>query len=115
MAEAAGPVGPAFRTAMDFRTSMEGNSMRTITKALVGATTAVGIAVGGLATAGTAAAAPAPQQAPAQVASADVTPLAVVNLGLTNQQARWWQCYLRDGGYRPGTIDGYLGTDSWKA
>jgi peptidoglycan hydrolase-like protein with peptidoglycan-binding domain len=30
-------------------------------------------------------------------------------------RAKHWQCYLRDLGYRPGTIDGQLGTDSWKA
>ncbi|MFH8453737.1 peptidoglycan-binding protein [Streptomyces fungicidicus] len=86
--------------------------MRTITKALVAATAAVGIAAGGLATAGTAAAAPAPVQ---QSAGAEAGTLAVVNLGLSTNQAKRWQCWLRDLGYKPGTIDGQLGTQSWKA
>ncbi|MFC9429136.1 peptidoglycan-binding protein [Streptomyces sp. NPDC056987] len=87
--------------------------MRALTKALVSATTAVGIAVGGLATAGTAMAAPAPAQQ--QAVSAEVAPLAVVNLGLSTAQAKHWQCWLRALGYNPGTIDGQLGTNSWKA
>ncbi|MGA6226797.1 peptidoglycan-binding domain-containing protein [Streptomyces umbrinus] len=87
--------------------------MRAPTKALVSVTTAVGIAVGGLATAGTATAVPAPARQ--QAASAEVAPLAVVNLGLSTAQAKDWQCWLRALGYNPGTIDGQLGTDSWKA
>jgi len=88
--------------------------MRVLTKALVGATTAVGIAVGGLATAGTATAAPAPVQQ--QVGGADaVTPLAVNNLGLNTARAKNWQCWLRLVGFDPGAIDGQLGTGSWKA
>ncbi|MFJ2774729.1 peptidoglycan-binding protein [Streptomyces sp. NPDC087300] len=37
------------------------------------------------------------------------------NLGLNAAHAKNWQCYLDYWGYRPGTIDGQLGTDSWKA
>ncbi|MCZ4515493.1 peptidoglycan-binding domain-containing protein, partial [Streptomyces sp. ActVer] len=44
-----------------------------------------------------------------------VAPLAVVNLGLNTRHAMNWQCWLRDTGYDPGTIDGLLGTSSWKA
>ncbi|MDW4905159.1 peptidoglycan-binding domain-containing protein, partial [Streptomyces sp. ADMS] len=84
-----------------------------LTKALVSATAAVGIAAGGLATAGTAMAAPAPAQQ--QAASGEVGTLAVVNLGLNTARAKNWQCWLRDLGYNPGTIDGQLGTNSWKA
>ncbi|MFD3487830.1 peptidoglycan-binding protein [Streptomyces sp. NPDC058665] len=87
--------------------------MRALTKALVGATAAVGIAVGGLATTGTAMAAPAPAQR--QAVSTQAAPLAVVNLGLSTAQATDWQCQLRVLGYTPGTIDGRLGSDSWKA
>ncbi|MEV0219335.1 peptidoglycan-binding domain-containing protein [Streptomyces sp. NPDC050704] len=89
--------------------------MRALTKALVSVTAAVGIAASGLATAGTAMAAPASAQQ--QAASAEVGTLAVVNLGLDTAHAKSWQCYLRTVGaeYSPGTIDGELGTDSWKA
>lgn len=87
--------------------------MRTLTKALVSATAAVGIAAGGLTTAGTAMAAPAP--AKQQVVTGEAGTLAVVNLGLTNGQAEKWQCYLRYWGFDPGTIDGYLGSNSWMA
>jgi peptidoglycan hydrolase-like protein with peptidoglycan-binding domain len=89
--------------------------MRTLTKALVSVTAAVGIAAGGLATAGTAMAAPSSAQQ--RAASAEAAPLAVVNLGLNTTQAKHWQCYLRNVGdkYNPGTIDGRLGENSWKA
>ncbi|MET9566262.1 MULTISPECIES: peptidoglycan-binding domain-containing protein [Streptomyces] len=87
--------------------------MRALTKALVSATAAVGIAAGGLATAGTAMAAPAPAQQ--QAVTGEIGTLAVNNLGLTTTQAKRWQCYLRDWNFNPGTIDGQLGTNSWKA
>jgi peptidoglycan hydrolase-like protein with peptidoglycan-binding domain len=87
--------------------------MRALTKALVGVTTADGIAAGGLATAGTAMAAPATAQE--RVVNTEARTLAVVNLGLSTARAQRWQCWLRDTGYNPGTIDGQLGTDSWKA
>ncbi|MEU9352354.1 peptidoglycan-binding domain-containing protein [Streptomyces griseoloalbus] len=87
--------------------------MRAITKALVGVTTAVGIAAGGVVTAGTATAAPAPAQE--HVVSADVAPLAVVNLGLTREEARKVQRWLATHWNYNGAIDGYLGTGSWKA
>ncbi|WP_320783179.1 peptidoglycan-binding domain-containing protein [Streptomyces sp. CRN 30] len=79
-------------------------------KALVGVTAAVGIAAGG--PVGAAVAAPTAVQ---QSGSAQVAPLAVVNLGLSKAQAKDWQCALRGLGYRVGTIDGLLGSDSWKA
>ncbi|MBC2905912.1 peptidoglycan-binding domain-containing protein [Streptomyces cupreus] len=88
--------------------------MRAVTRTLVGAGTAVGIAVGSLAAAGTASAATAPETRPAVSAEA-VAPLAVNNLGLNTTQAKNWQCWLRDTGYNPGAIDGQLGTNSWKA
>ncbi|MFF3489633.1 peptidoglycan-binding domain-containing protein [Streptomyces sp. NPDC002701] len=88
--------------------------MRVLAKAFVGATTAVGIAVGGLAAGGTAVAAPVPLQQ--QVVSAHaVAPLAVNNLGLDTARAKNWQCWLRLVGFDPGAIDGQLGTSSWKA
>lgn len=87
--------------------------MRALTKALVGVTTAVGVAAGGLAHAGAAVAAPAPTQQ--RTAGTEVTPLAVVNLGLSTAQAKDWQCQLRVLGYNTGTPDGRLGTSSWKA
>ncbi|MDQ1046869.1 peptidoglycan-binding protein [Streptomyces sp. V4I2] len=89
--------------------------MRAITKALVSVTAAVGIAAGGLATTGTAMAAPASASAQQQAVTGEVGTLAVVNLGLNTARAKNWQCWLRDTGYNPGTIDGQLGTNSWKA
>ncbi|MFI8849141.1 peptidoglycan-binding protein [Streptomyces sp. NPDC053499] len=87
--------------------------MRTLTKAFVGVTAAIGIAGGGLATAGTAIAAPVSVQQ--QTVSGEVSVLAVVNLGLDTAHAKSWQCWLRTTGYDPGTIDGKLGPNSWKA
>ncbi|MCP3766274.1 MULTISPECIES: peptidoglycan-binding protein [Streptomyces] len=88
--------------------------MRAMTKALVGVSTAVGIAVGGLATASTSFAAPA--QDARTVASADaVAPLAVVNLGLNTTQAKGVQRWLRANWSYTDSIDGELGPNSWKA
>ncbi|MFC9748996.1 peptidoglycan-binding domain-containing protein [Streptomyces niveus] len=87
--------------------------MRALTKALVGVTTAVGIAAVGPAHAASATAAPAPVQQ--RTASTEVAPLAVVNLGLSKAQAKDWQCQLQVLGYNTGTPDGYLGANSWKA
>ncbi|MFF9283419.1 peptidoglycan-binding domain-containing protein [Streptomyces griseosporeus] len=81
-----------------------------LVRTLVGATAVVGLAAGGLATAGTSAAA---SQRPAS--SQSVTVKAVNNLGLNTTQAKHWQCWLDGWGFDPGTIDGKLGTDSWKA
>ena len=73
-----------------------------------------GIAAGGVAAAGTAFAAPA--QDTRTVASAEaVAVLEENNLGLDAEQAKNWQCWVRDLGYNPGEIDGRLGTQSWKA
>ncbi|MFE2462405.1 peptidoglycan-binding protein [Streptomyces sp. NPDC059402] len=87
--------------------------MRAFTKAVVGVTAAAGIAVGGLATAGTATATPASAQQ--SVSARAALALATNNLGLDTAHAKSWQCWLRTTGYDPGTIDGKLGTDSWKA
>jgi peptidoglycan hydrolase-like protein with peptidoglycan-binding domain len=83
--------------------------MRALTKALVTVTTAVGIAVGGLATAGTAMAAPAPAQQQTTSAEA-VAPLAVVNLGLSMEQAKNLQRILKRDWRYTGEIDGIAGS-----
>ncbi|MDO0930780.1 peptidoglycan-binding domain-containing protein [Streptomyces sp. DG2A-72] len=88
--------------------------MRTITRTLVGVATAAGIAAGGVAAAGTGFAATQPA-ATAAVSAQDVSVLAEENLGLDEQRAKNWQCWLRDAGYDPGEIDGKLGTSSWTA
>ncbi|MFH8659426.1 peptidoglycan-binding domain-containing protein [Streptomyces afghaniensis] len=84
--------------------------MRALTKTLVCATTAIGIAVGGVATAGPGVAA---ETRPA--AGAEVSPLAVVNLGLTAGEAKKVQRVLKEHWQYKGKIDGQLGTESWKA
>ncbi|MFI1952965.1 peptidoglycan-binding protein [Streptomyces xinghaiensis] len=81
-----------------------------LTKALVGTLTAAALGIGTLAGATTATAAPV-QQVPARTVAVQ----AVNNLGLTTGEARSVQCYVRDAGFSPGTIDGQLGTNSWKA
>jgi lysozyme family protein len=85
-----------------------------LARTLVTVTAAVGIAVGGMTGAGTGfAESPA---APDSVSTQDVTILAVNNLGLSSQQAKNVQCFLRTppASYT-GAIDGLLGTNSWKA
>jgi peptidoglycan hydrolase-like protein with peptidoglycan-binding domain len=85
-----------------------------LTKTLLGTLTAAALGFGTLAGATAATAAPA-QQAPAGT----VTIQAVNNLGLNTAEGKSVQCYVRDavpvGKYNPGTIDGQLGTNSWKA
>ncbi|KOU02605.1 peptidoglycan-binding protein [Streptomyces ardesiacus] len=88
--------------------------MRALTRALVSVSTAAGIAVGSLAVAATATAAPAPARQQTVSAGA-VSVLAVNNLGLDTRHAKNWQCYLKFMGYNPGSSDGLLGTNSWKA
>jgi peptidoglycan hydrolase-like protein with peptidoglycan-binding domain len=66
--------------------------------------------VGGLPAAGFA----APAQASPPAVSPQVSVRAVQNFGLTTQEAKYVQCWLRDWGYT-GPIDGLLGTESWKA
>ncbi|MET9208245.1 peptidoglycan-binding domain-containing protein [Streptomyces bacillaris] len=56
----------------------------------------------------------APMGAP-QAIAAEIAPQTVENLGLTVRQAKGVQRRLKETGYDPGTIDGYLGTNSWKA
>ncbi|WP_374774506.1 peptidoglycan-binding protein [Streptomyces sp. NBC_01310] len=85
-----------------------------LARTLVSATAVLGIAVGSLAGASAGFAASRPTDAPA-VSTQDLSVLAVNNLGLDANRAKNWQCWLRDTGYNPGTIDGQLGTNSWKA
>ncbi|MER7405068.1 peptidoglycan-binding domain-containing protein [Streptomyces sp. NPDC000070] len=60
----------------------------------------------------TAAAAPT---ATTPAVSTKIAPQATQNLGLSIRQAKGVQRHLKEFGYNPGTVDGYLGTDSWKA
>ncbi|MEU1784284.1 MULTISPECIES: peptidoglycan-binding domain-containing protein [Streptomyces] len=86
--------------------------MLTHAKATVGLT-AAGLVLGltgTLAGATTATAAPAQQ-----VHTQTVTVQAVNNLGLSTSEGKSVQCYVRDAGFDPGTIDGRLGTNSWIA
>ncbi len=85
-----------------------------LTRTVVSLTAVLGLAAGTVAAAGTGFAASQPAAKPA-VSAQDVSVLAVNNLGLNTARAKNWQCWLRDRGYNPGTIDGQLGTNSWKA
>ncbi|MEU8579487.1 peptidoglycan-binding domain-containing protein [Streptomyces abikoensis] len=54
--------------------------------------------------------------APAQQAhTRTVTIQAVNNLGLSTSEGKSVQCYVRDAGFDPKTIDGQLGSNSWIA
>ncbi|MGW0656612.1 peptidoglycan-binding domain-containing protein [Streptomyces umbrinus] len=89
--------------------------MRALTRTIVSVTAVVGIAAGGLAGSGAAFADSAPAAKPA-VSAQDVTILATNNLGLSTQQAKNMQCFLRNApASYTGAIDGLLGTNSWKA
>ncbi|GAB2951715.1 MULTISPECIES: peptidoglycan-binding protein [Streptomyces] len=82
-------------------------------RTFVGLTAVVGIAAGTLAGASTGFA--ASESAPGQAVTADAGVLAVVNLGLSTNQAKGVQRWLRaEWGYTD-SIDGELGTNSWKA
>jgi peptidoglycan hydrolase-like protein with peptidoglycan-binding domain len=85
-----------------------------MTRALVCATAVVGLGAGSLAGASVGFAASQPAAKPA-VSTQDVSILAVNNLGLNTKQAKHWQCWVKSGGFDPGTIDGQLGSNSWKA
>lgn len=85
-----------------------------LTRTVISLTAVVGLAAGTVAAAGTGFAASQPATK-ATVSAQDVSVLAVNNLGLNTARAKNWQCWLRDTGYNPGTIDGQLGTNSWKA
>jgi hypothetical protein len=84
-----------------------------LVRTLVSAVAVAGIAAGGLATAGTSVAASAP---PASVRTAGVGVLATQNFGLSVQQAKNVQCFMRGSAAADyhGNIDGQLGTVSWK-
>jgi lysozyme family protein len=89
---------------------MRKNMLRRV---LVTATAATALVTGSLAGATTSFATPAQTGA---ASSTEVSPLAVVNLGLSTTQARYLQCYLKNGGWGyTGALDGELGTNSWKA
>ncbi|MFD7497175.1 peptidoglycan-binding protein [Streptomyces sp. NPDC059832] len=79
------------------------------------ATAVIGIAAGSLAGASAGFAASQPAAVKASVTTGDVSILAVNNLGLSTTRAKNWQCWLRDMGHNPGSIDGQLGSSSWKA
>ncbi|KOU33631.1 peptidoglycan-binding domain-containing protein [Streptomyces sp. WM6378] len=85
-----------------------------LTNALLATFTAAALSIGTLAGATAATAAPAQQ-----VPGGTITIQAVNNLGLSTSEGKSVQCYVRDaaprGKYNPGTIDGQLGTNSWKA
>ncbi|MFE2296391.1 peptidoglycan-binding protein [Streptomyces sp. NPDC059452] len=81
-------------------------------RTVVSGVAVAGIAVGTLAGASAAAAAPV-NTAPA--VTAEIAPQAVENLGLSVRQAKGLQHRLQVVGHNPGAIDGYLGTNSWKA
>ncbi|WAL99711.1 peptidoglycan-binding domain-containing protein [Streptomyces sp. Je 1-369] len=83
-------------------------------RTLVSVSAVAAIAAGSLAGASASFAAPASDAKPA-VSTKAVTPQAVNNLGLNTARAKNWQCWLKKKGFNPGTIDGKLGSDSWKA
>ncbi|WP_329404293.1 peptidoglycan-binding domain-containing protein [Streptomyces melanogenes] len=85
-----------------------------LAKALVTSTAVIGLAAATLTGASTSFAASPPAAHPA-VATQDSSVLAVNNLGLNTARAKNWQCWLRTLGQNPGTIDGQLGSNSWKA
>lgn len=78
-------------------------------------TAVVGITAGGLATASASVAASQPASKPA-VSAQTASILATQNFGLSSQQAKNVQCFMRDApASYTGAIDGLLGTNSWKA
>jgi peptidoglycan hydrolase-like protein with peptidoglycan-binding domain len=87
--------------------------LNTWKRTFVSGLAAAGIAVGALAVTGPAAAAAPSGAPPVAVGAASV--LATENLGLSNRQGKGVQRRLQEFGYSPGTIDGYLGANSWKA
>ncbi|MFF7646893.1 peptidoglycan-binding domain-containing protein [Streptomyces canus] len=85
-----------------------------VKRSIVSATAVVGLAIGTLAGAGTSFAASVPAAEPAVSAEAFGT-LATNNLGLTYDQAKGIQRWLKGSWGYTGNIDGLLGTESWKA
>ncbi|MGA5197367.1 peptidoglycan-binding domain-containing protein [Streptomyces exfoliatus] len=85
-----------------------------MTRALVSATAIAGLAAGTLATAGTSVAA-APQTPQQAVSTEAFGTLATENFGLTITQAKNVQRWLATHWDYNDSIDGYLGTNSWKA
>jgi peptidoglycan hydrolase-like protein with peptidoglycan-binding domain len=92
---------------------------RAVTRTAVSAAAIISIAAGSLAGASTGFAASQPAAVKISATTGNVSILAVNNLGLSISEGKSVQCYVRDasprGRYNPGTIDGQLGTNSWKA
>ncbi|MCX5409818.1 peptidoglycan-binding protein [Streptomyces sp. NBC_00335] len=86
-----------------------------LTRVLVSGAAVIGIATASLAGGASAGFAASQPYVKPVVGVQTASVLAVNNLGLTTTQAKHWQCWLRGWGFNPGTIDGQLGTDSWKA
>ncbi|MEU6487393.1 peptidoglycan-binding domain-containing protein [Streptomyces sp. NPDC046887] len=84
-----------------------------LARSLVTTAAIVGISAGSLAGASTSLAAPLHAAKPA--AGSPRVALAVNNLGLDDARARNWQLCLNAWGFDAGTVDGQLGTNSWKA
>ncbi|MFD8614642.1 peptidoglycan-binding protein [Streptomyces sp. NPDC059631] len=85
--------------------------LRKLARAVVGLTVAGGVAITGLSGTSFATSAPSPRPA-ASPQKAEL--LAVVNLGLSNKQAKYVQCFLSEFAGYDGSIDGQLGPQSWK-
>ncbi|MER5783475.1 peptidoglycan-binding protein [Streptomyces mobaraensis] len=88
---------------------------RSLVRALVGLSAAVGLAVASPVGAGTGHAVPAPTAARQQAGPLPAGRLAVENLGLSAAQAQNVQCWLRKFWGYPDPLDGQLGTSSWQA
>ncbi|WP_052849445.1 lysin [Streptomyces avicenniae] len=86
----------------------------TWTRTLVGVTTVVVVTAGGLTGASADSRTSGARSHPA-VTAEQAVPLAVVNLGLSNGQARNIQCWLRTYWGYTGALDGQLGPNSWRA
>ncbi|MEU9856299.1 peptidoglycan-binding domain-containing protein [Streptomyces sp. NPDC047974] len=86
-----------------------------MTRSMVSATAVVGLAIGTLAGAGTSFAASAPAAQAQAVSAGSFGALATNNLGLTEEQAEHLQRWLAIHYEYKSSIDGLLGTESWKA
>ncbi|MEV1008640.1 peptidoglycan-binding domain-containing protein [Streptomyces sp. NPDC049881] len=91
---------------------MRSNSLA---RSVAGVALVIGITAGGLAGAGAGFAAPQPTAGAGAAEAGDVGVRAVNNLGLSTQQAKYVQCFLRVESTYTGAIDGALGKGSWAA
>ncbi len=92
----------------------QGMRPRPWSRTLVSVTVLIGAAATGLASASPGFAVTEPTARPA-VSADEAGASAVVNLGLTTTQAKGIQRMLKGTSGYAGTVDGYLGTLSWKA